>query len=209
LLELANRIGLHAGAVAMGEWGASPDFCFTRAPLTELAGKTMGIIGFGAIGQRVGAIAHAMGMHVCVPQRGKPLPRVEYPVEACTLDAIARRSDVLSLHCPLTPENAGFIDAAFLSRMKRTAFLLNTARGGLVHEADLAAALNARRIAGYGADVLAVEPPVGGNPLLRARNAVFTPHIAWATREARLRCMQITADNIAAFLRGAPINRVA
>jgi len=205
LLELCHRVGEHNGAVHAGEWTASPDFCFWKAPPIELAGLTMGIIGCGRIGRRVAAMATAFGMrviaagHVQTPGDG---------VERAGVDAVFARSDVVSLHCPLTPENTGFVNRELLHRMKPTAFFINTARGGLVDEAALAAALNAGELAGAAIDVVSVEPLRVDNPLLDARNCIITPHLAWASLAARRRLMTQTARNIAAFLSGRPINVV-
>jgi glycerate dehydrogenase len=203
LLELANRVGHHAAAVRAGRWTACPDFCFWDGDLVELAGLTLGIVGHGRIGRAVAAIGRAFGMRVIAHRRGGGDGR-----EFVDLDTLFRASDVVSLHCPLTPETEGLVNAARLALMKPTAFLLNTARGGLVDEAALAAALDAGRIAGAGLDVLSVEPPPATNPLLAARNCVITPHIAWATRTARERLIAITADNLRAFAAGSPRNVV-
>lgn len=210
LLELTSRVGAHARAVAAGEWAGCKDFSFVKGPLVELAGKTIGIVGFGTIGQRVGAVASALGMNVVAMRRSAgPLPAVGYAVRAVDRATLFKESDVVSLHCPLTPENAGFANAALINTMKPTAIFLNTARGGLVNEADLAAALNSGRIAGAGLDVLSVEPPPASNPLLTAKNCVITPHIAWASFEARQRCMAITVQNVTGFAAGKPVNVVS
>jgi len=206
LLELCSRVGLHSRAVEAGEWCTSDDFSFTKAPLVELAGKTIGIIGFGSIGRQAARIAAAFGMRVVTPERGKRHP--EEP-EYLPLSDVFRQSDVVSLHCPLTPETECLISERSLALMKPSAFLINTARGGLVAERDLARALNEGRLAGAGLDVLSVEPPSPANPLLTARNCIITPHIAWAAREARTRLMQIAADNLRRFLEGRPQNVVS
>jgi glycerate dehydrogenase len=208
LLEMTNAVGVHAESVRSGEWAAAADFAYWKRPLVELAGKKLGIVGLGAIGRKVAAIGHAMGMEVLVHRRRGAVAEVGYPVRGRTLEEVFAESDVVSLHCPLTKENAGFVNSALLSRMKRTAYLINTARGGLVVEADVAAALNAGAIAGFAADVLTMEPPAGGSPLIGAKNCVLTPHVAWATLEARRRCMAMTAGNIAAFIAGRPVNVV-
>jgi glycerate dehydrogenase len=203
LLELTNRTGHHARTVREGRWSACEDFCYWDGELVELAGLTLGIVGYGRIGQAVAAIGRAFGMRILHHRRsggGGP--------EATDLDTLLRESDVVTLHCPLTPETKELIDARRLSLMKPTAFLVNTARGGLVNEADLAAALDAGRIAGAGLDVLSVEPPPASNPLLTARNCIVTPHIAWATRDARRRLLDITAANLRAFAAGRPQNVV-
>ena len=203
LLELTNRVGRHAELVRGGRWSSCPDFCFWEGELVELAGLTLGIVGYGRIGRAVAQVGRAFGMRILAWRRG----RGDDP-ECVALDALLRDSDVVSLHCPLTPETREIIDAAALATMKPTAFLINTARGPLVNEADLAAALNDGRLAGAGLDVLAVEPPPATNPLLAARNCVITPHIAWATREARRRLIEITAGNVRAFAAGTPRNVV-
>jgi glycerate dehydrogenase len=203
LLELTNRTGHHARTVREGRWAACEDFCYWDGELVELAGLTLGIVGYGRIGRAVATIGRAFGMRILHHRRsggGGP--------EAADLDTLLRESDVVTLHCPLTPETRELIDARRLSLMKPTAFLVNTARGGLVNEADLAAALDAGRIAGAGLDVLSVEPPPASNPLLSARNCIVTPHIAWATRNARLRLLEVTAANLRAFAAGRPQNVV-
>jgi len=203
LLELTNRTGHHARTVREGRWAACEDFCYWDGELVELAGLTLGIVGYGRIGRAVATIGRAFGMRILHHRRsggGGP--------EAADLDTLLRESDVVTLHCPLTPETRELIDARRLSLMKPTAFLVNTARGGLVNEADLAAALDAGRIAGAGLDVLSVEPPPASNPLLSARNCIVTPHIAWATRNARLRLLEVTAANLRAFAAGTPQNVV-
>lgn len=207
LLELCHNVGLHSELVRRGEWTTSPDFCLWRKPLVELAGKTMGIVGFGRIGRRVGELARAFGMDVLAYDqvRGQE-PR--YPVRWVELEELFEKSDVVSLHCPLTDDNKGMVNTGVLSRMKPTAFLINTARGPLVNEADLAAALEAGRISGAAVDVVSREPISGENPLLRAKNCIVTPHIAWATLSARRRLMETTAENVKAFLSGHPINVV-
>ena len=205
LLELTNHTGHHASTVREGRWSASPDWCYWDYPLVELSGLTMGIVGYGRIGRAVGRIARAFGMHVLAHRR-KPVP--QEGVSFVDLDTLFGRSDVVSLHCPLTAENRHLVNAARLTQMKPTAYLINTARGGLVNEPDLAAALNEGRIAGAGLDVLTVEPPPADNPLLAAKNCVITPHIAWASRTARQRLLTETAENIRSFLAGRPRNVV-
>jgi glycerate dehydrogenase len=200
LLELCNRTALNAAAVAAGEWSHAPDFSFWKAPLRELSGLTMGIVGSGRIGRRVAEIAHAFGMNVVAGSAR--------PSERAKLADLFATADVVTLHCPLTPETGGLVDAALLARMKPTAFLLNTARGGLVDEAALRAALESGEIAGAGFDVASREPIEPSNPLLGAPNLVLTPHLAWASLAARRRLMETSARNIEAFLAGAPINVV-
>jgi glycerate dehydrogenase len=203
ILELANRVGHHDRTVHEGHWAACHDFCYWHGDLVELAGRTLGIVGYGRIGRGVAAVGRAFGMRVIHHRRqggGDP---------ACVdLDTLFRDSDVVSLHCPLTPETKGLVDARRLALMKPTAFLVNTARGPLVDEAALAAALNAGQIAGAAVDVLSVEPPLASNPLLTAKNCVITPHVAWATRDARRRLIDVTAANLAAFAAGQPQNVV-
>ena len=203
ILELANRVGHHDRTVHEGHWAACHDFCYWHGDLVELAGRTLGIVGHGRIGRGVAAVGRAFGMRVIHHRRqggGDP---------ACVdLDTLFRESDVVSLHCPLTPETKGLVDARRLAMMKPTAFLVNTARGPLVDEAALAAALNAVQIAGAAVDVLSVEPPPASNPLLTAKNCVITPHVAWATRDARRRLIDVTAANLAAFAAGQPQNVV-
>jgi len=203
ILELANRVGHHDRTVHEGHWAACHDFCYWHGELVELAGRTLGIVGHGRIGRGVAAVGRAFGMRVIHHRRqggGDP---------ACVdLDTLFRESDVVSLHCPLTPETKGLVDARRLAMMKPTAFLVNTARGPLVDEAALAAALNAGQIAGAAVDVLSVEPPPASNPLLTAKNCVITPHVAWATRDARRRLIDVTAANLAAFAVGQPQNVV-
>lgn len=199
LLELTNRVGHHDATVRAGRWSACPDFCYWDGDLVELAGLTLGIVGYGRIGRAVAAAGRAFGMRILFHRRG---PDGD---PACVdLDRLFRESDVVSLHCPLTPETRGLVDARRLALMKPTAYLVNTARGALVDESALAAALDAGTIAGAGLDVLAAEPPPATNPLLRARNCVITPHVAWATRSARRRLIEATAANVRAFAAGRP-----
>jgi glycerate dehydrogenase len=206
LLELCHRVGLHADAVRAGDWTRAPDFCFWRTPLIELAGKTIGIVGHGRIGRRVGELAHAFGMNVLACSRSRSsLPRY-VPFAWADLNELFARADVISLHCPLTPDTAGLINHAWLRHVKPSAFLLNTSRGGLIVEPDLAAALNAGRLAGAAVDVASCEPIREDHPLLSARNCIITPHIGWATREARRRLLAATVNNVANFLAGRPTN---
>jgi glycerate dehydrogenase len=208
LLALTNHVALHDRAVHDGEWSAAPDFSFWKAPITELAGKTMGIVGLGRIGGQVARIAHAFGMEVVAynPRRRPALHGIT--VHWLELPELFAAADVVSLHAPLTPDNAGFVDADLLRGMRRTAILINTARGPLVNEADLAQALNSGTIAGAGLDVVSLEPISPSNPLLGARNCIITPHIAWASLAARQRLMAATAENVRAFLAGSPVNVV-
>lgn len=208
LLELTLRTGAHADSVRWGGWNRSPDFSYTLQPLVELSGLTLGIVGFGHIGQAVANVALAFGMEVLVHTRRLPAETVP-GVQFVDLDALLRASDVVSLNCPLTPETKHLINDRTLGFMRPTAFLLNTGRGPLVDELALADALNAGRLAGAGLDVLAAEPPPADNPLLTARNCVITPHVGWATRAARGRLMATAVANVAAFLAGQPQNVVS
>jgi len=208
LLELCHNVRRHSDSVFAGEWQRRGHFCFWDSPLVELAGKTMGLVGFGRIGRRVAKIADAMGMKVVAHDEVCAEAPECGSFQWLDLHALAERADVVSLHCPQTPANAGFINAAFFAKMKKSAFLINTARGGLVDKHALADALNADRIAGAALDVLAEEPPREGDPLLRAKNCILTPHIAWATKEARARLMDIAVENLTAFLAGKKLNTV-
>jgi glycerate dehydrogenase len=208
LLELCNNVKLHAMAVQAGEWSGSPDWSFSKVPLTELSGKVMGIVGFGRIGRQTARIANAFDMQVVATD----VQQVESPPYSgfrwASFEELLRESDVVSLHSPLSPTTHGMINARTLRLMKRTAFLINTSRGQLVVEQDLADTLNAGRIAGAAIDVLSTEPPAQDNGLLSARNCLVTPHIAWATREARARLLDGAIQNLAAFLGGSPSNVV-
>ena len=206
LLELTQHAGHHAAGVRQGRWTRSPDWCYWDFPLIELDGLTMGIVGFGRIGRAVAELVAAFGMRVLTSAHTSK-PDAPF-VQLTSLEALLRQSDVVSLHCPLTPETQNLVNAQRLGWMKPTALLLNTSRGGLVDESALAEALNSGRIAGAGLDVLSVEPPPAENPLLRAKNCLITPHLAWATRAARARLLKIAIENIRAFLKGAPQNVV-
>jgi glycerate dehydrogenase len=206
LLELAHHTGHHSQTVREGRWTRSTDWCYWDFPLVELDGLTLGLVGLGRIGRAVSELAAAFGMKVIAydPLAG-PAPAF---VRLVGLDALFRESDVVSLHCPLTPQTANLVNASRLALMKPTAFLLNTSRGPLVDERALAEALNSGRIAGAAMDVLAKEPPPADNPLLTAKNCILTPHLAWATRAARSRLMKIAVENVRAFLQGKPQNVV-
>ena len=206
LLELCHHVGAHSGATRAGEWSNNPDWCFWKSPLTELAGKTMGIVGFGRIGRSTARIADAMGMRVFANDALETAPPPYDGFRWAGVEDLLRASDVISLHVPLFPETKHMINARTLGMMKRTAFLINTSRGPLVNDQDLADALNAGTIAGAAVDVLSVEPPAKSNPLLASRNCLVTPHIAWATFEARQRLMEIAVENVSAFLAGTPRN---
>jgi glycerate dehydrogenase len=206
LLELCHRVGDHSNAVREGIWTASKDWSFWTSPQVELCGKTLGVVGFGRIGRRVAALAEAFGMSVIHHTR---TPQSDLIQQHRTLHQLFAESDAISLHCALTSENTGMVNRLLLERMKSSAFLINTARGALINENDLAAALNNGRIAGAALDVLSGEPPSIDNPLLTARNCILTPHMAWATLEARRRIMKITVHNIRCFLAGTPVNIVS
>jgi glycerate dehydrogenase len=206
LLELCHHVGMHADAVRAGEWSRNADWSFWKSPLTELAGKTMGIVGFGRIGRATGRIADAMGMRVIANDAVEYHAPLYPGFRWAPVEELLRESDVISLHAPLFPETRGMINARTLALMKPGAFLINTSRGPLVVDQDLADALNAGRIAGAGLDVLSLEPPAETNPLLSARHCLVTPHIAWATVEARSRLMELTIENLSAFLGGTPQN---
>ena len=207
LLELCHHTAHHSEAVHSGRWENNADWCFWDYPLTELAGKTMGIIGFGRIGQRTAEIAKAFGMKV--------LAFDAYPCEAgrelteyVPLERLLEASDVVSLHCPLLPETEGIMNRDTISRMKDGAMLINTSRGPLVAEQDLADALASAKLAGAALDVVSTEPIHGDNPLLKAPNCIITPHIAWAPRESRKRLMDIAAENLRQWMNGTPVNRI-
>lgn len=206
ILNFSQNISVHAASVSSGEWAKSIDFAYWLSPQTELAGKTLGIIGFGQIGQAVARIGLAFGMKIIFNNRSKKDVNIE--ASQVDLKTLLKASDYISINCPLTTENQGFINKAAIAQMKPTAFLVNTGRGPLINEQDLADALNAGRIAGAGLDVLAIEPATADNPLPKAKNCYITPHIAWATFEARQRLMQIASDNLKAFISGHPINVV-
>ena len=208
LLELTNQVGLHSESVNDGEWSRSPYFCYWKTPLVELRGKVFGIVGFGKIGSAVAGIANAFGMKVKAYSPHTKTYTGFGKVDFVSLDEVIETSDVISLHCPLTKETNGLVNAAFLSRMKKTAYLINTSRGPVVNEADLRNALEIGIIAGAGVDVLSSEPPKEDNPLIGAKNCFITPHIAWASLEARTRLMNIFRDNVKGFVSGKPINVV-
>ncbi len=206
LLELTHHVGLHSDTVRAGEWAASKDFAYWHTPLTELEGLTLGVFGMGNIGARVAVIASAFGMKVIALRRPSSLPGVVELVDS--EDEFLARCDALSLHAPLTDATKNWINAERLSKMKPSAYLVNTSRGALIDEAALADALNAGQLTGAGLDVLSVEPPPASNPLLTAKNCVITPHIAWASFAARKRLYSVTLDNVRAFVAGAPQNVV-
>lgn len=208
LLELCHHVGHHDAAVHQGRWSSCPDWCFWDYPLMELAGLTMGIVGFGRIGQAVGRLAQAFGMKVLAFDE---IRRPELENEDCryvSLEELFAQSDVISLHCPLLPGTRGIINRSNIETMKNGVMLVNTARGPLVCEADLAAALNEGKVGGAGLDVVAEEPIRADNPLLTAKNCILTPHIAWAPRASRQRLMHVAAENLRAYLVGTPVNLV-
>jgi glycerate dehydrogenase len=208
LLELSNHTKSHSDAVKCGSWTRSKDFCFWNHPLVELSGKTIGIIGFGSIGAKVAEISEAFGMKVIVYSRTIKNQENGKNLRWVNLDELFKEADVVSLHCPLLSETKGLINRDTLKKMKNNAILINTSRGGLIIESDLAEALNNGVIGGAGLDVLTVEPPEKDNPLLRAKNCVITPHISWATKQARERLMAIAVANLKSFLEDQPVNVV-
>ncbi|HRO70282.1 MAG TPA: D-2-hydroxyacid dehydrogenase [Chitinophagaceae bacterium] len=206
LLHMVQNVSEHAASVKAGQWSGNPDFSYQITPQIELAGKTLGIIGFGQIGQSVARIGRAFEMNIIFynPSRKKEV----HDARQVELDELLSESDVISINCPLTEKNIGFINKTTLQKMKPSAFLINTSRGQLINEKDLAEALNNEWIAGAGIDVLSVEPPPLDNPLITAKNCHITPHIAWATAEARTRLMKASYENLVAFINGKPQNVV-
>lgn len=204
LLELCRSTALHDASVKAGEWAKAQDWCYWKKPQRELSGLTMGIVGFGNNGRKVGELAHAFGMNVIAhtPSTGPP-PAYE-PFRFVSMEELFREADVVSLHCPLTEATRHLVNAERIKTMRKGAIVLNTARGPLINEADAAAALHSGELGGLGADVLSVEPPLPGNPLLKAPNTLITPHIAWATLRARRNMMRIATQNVRAFLAGKP-----
>ena len=207
LLNLTQRVGHHSSTVTNGTWTNQPDFCYWDFPLIELSGLSMGIIGFGRIGRATAQLALAFEMKVLAHDLAGVVPEGE-GIKSATLEEVFGQSDIISLHCPLTPQTDKIINTEHLNLMKPSAFLINTSRGGLIDEPALAEALNSGRIAGAGLDVLSQEPPKSDNPLLGAKNCYITPHIAWATTAARARLMKTAIDNLRAFLAGQPVNVV-
>lgn len=208
LLELCHHIGEHSDAVKNGEWTSNPDWCFWKYPLVELAGKTMGIVGFGRIGQDTGKIAQALGMKVLAFDAYK---RPELESETCRyadLDTLLAESDVISLHCPLFPDTEGIINKDTIAKMKTGVMIINDSRGPLIVEEDLRDALNSGKVAGAALDVVSTEPIKMDNPLLSAKNVILTPHIAWAPKESRQRLMDIAVENLQCFVDGTPQNVV-
>ncbi len=208
ILEIYNQVAVHSNAVHKGEWTNCRDFCFQKTPLVELSGKTIGIIGYGKIGNEVAKIADAFSMNIlCYVPREKPQPDYKN-FRFVSLAELAEKSDIVSLHCPLTPETKEIINESFISKMKKTAIIINTSRGPSIDEKALADALNSGRIAGAGVDVLSTEPPKADNPLLSCDRCFITPHIAWAGYETRERLLGVVYDNLKAFVEGSPVNVV-
>ncbi len=208
LLEIVNQVGLHNAAVHQGEWSRSQDFTFWKTPLISLTGKTFGVIGYGRIGQAAAQIAHAFGMNV-IFYNHHPKPTTVPWVKQVTLDELYAQADIISLHTPQTPATEKLINQEAIAKMKPGVILINTARGGLLNESDVAAALNDGRIYALGADVATQEPINADSPLLTAKNAFITPHIAWAATEIRERLMGIAVNNLKAFVAGKPVNVVS
>ena len=208
LLELCHRIGDHSNTVSAGDWTNNPDWCYWNSPQMELAGKTLGIIGYGRIGQKVGAIASALGMNVLANDRGKKQD-TSAGAKLVDLDQLFKESDVISLHCPLFPETEGIINKENIAKMKDGVYIINDSRGQLINEADLRDALNSGKVGGAAVDVVSTEPIKMDNPLLEAKNMIITPHMAWASREARSRLMDIAVENVEKFQQGTPINVVS
>jgi glycerate dehydrogenase len=206
LLELTNHVGKHAASVAAGDWARSADFSYQLAPVTELAGKTLGIVGWGNIGEQTARIAQAFGMELLYYN---PSKKENAFAEWVPLQELFAKSDFVSLHCPLKPDNMGFVNNDIIRVMKPGACIINTSRGQLINEQHLADALNNGRIAGAALDVLSVEPPAAQNPLLTAKNCIITPHIAWISKEARQRVMATTVANVAGYLNNKPVHVVS
>lgn len=205
ILELANSVGLNSFAVREGDWERCPDFSFSKTRITELQGKTLGIVGLGKIGMQVARLAAAFDMRVIYNSQAKK----ETDLAFASIEDVFAQSDIVSLHCPLTRSNNQFVNKGLLSKMKSTGWIVNTSRGQLINESDLADALNTNQIAAAALDVLSVEPPPSTNPLLRAKNCIITPHNAWMSLEARGRILSVTLQNIDCFLKGKPQNVVS
>jgi glycerate dehydrogenase len=208
LLELAGRIGHHDAAIRAGKWKDTPDWCFWDYPLVELSGKTMGIIGYGAIGRAVAKIASSLGMRILAYNGDKPPLKEDADAPFVNFTELLHASDVISLHAPLTPETEGIINRASISGMKSGVMIINTARGGLIVEKDLTDALESGKVSGAALDVLSSEPPTDDAPILRAKNCILTPHIAWAPQETRERLIHMAADNLLSYFSGTPTNVV-
>ena len=208
LLEICHHVWDHNLAVKRGDWTAGKDFCFWNYPLFELSGKTMGIIGYGRIGQATGALAQAFGMKVLAFDKYQDPNLVCDSMEYSSLDNLLEKSDVISLHCPLFPETEGIMNEANIAKCKEGVIIINTSRGGLVVEEDMRAALESGKVFGFAADVVSTEPITMDNPLLKAPNTIITPHIAWAPKEARERLMKTAVDNLRSFIEGETKNQV-
>jgi glycerate dehydrogenase len=209
ILEICSRVGQHAQLVKEGAWAAQSEFCFWEYPLIELHGKTLGLIGTGRIGLAVSRMAQAFGMNVIAYNRTHYPEHENEHFTYTDMDTVFRQADIISLHCPLTTETAHLIQTETLSKMKKSAILINTARGGLIREEDLVEALKSKKIYAAGLDVLTLEPPEADHPLYHLENCFITPHIAWAPQESRYRLMEIAADNIRAFIKGEALNVVS
>ena len=201
ILELTLNVGLHSNSVKKGEWSESPDFSYWKTPLVELDGLTLGIVGYGQIGREVAKLGNCFGMKVLVNTRSEIIGAEDY-ISKVAFDEIFNLGDIITLHLPLTEQSENMINKTQLSQMKESAFLINTSRGPIVNEDDLAEALNSNQIAGAGLDVLSTEPPSKNNPLLIAKNCIITPHIAWATQASRKRLMSVAVNNVKAFING-------
>ncbi|MDB4438164.1 D-2-hydroxyacid dehydrogenase [bacterium] len=208
ILELCHRVGSHSEAVHQGEWERCKDFCFWNTPQAELAGKKLGIIGFGSIGQATAKIAQAFGLNILACKRSQDPSLESETCKYVSLEELLSQSDFISLHCPLTPQTEHLINRESIAKMKDGVMIINTARGPLVNELDLAEALNKGKVAGAAVDVVSNEPIEADNPLLSARNCLITPHIAWAPRESRRRLMKVAVENLEAFLSGNSTNLV-
>ncbi len=208
LLEICNGVGVHDASVKAKKWCQKPEFCYWEQPILDLYGKTMGIIGTGAIGVATGKLASALGMNVICNSRSKNEDAIAAGFEYVTQDELFERADVVSLHCALTDDTANLICKDNLDKMKNTAIILNTSRGGVINEIDLADALNKGKIFAAGVDVVSVEPMKEDNPLLTAKNSIITPHIAWASRESRQRLLGVAIENLAQYIKGTPQNVV-
>lgn len=208
ILELTLNVGLHSNSVKNGEWSESSDFSYWKRPLIELDGLSLGIIGYGQIGREVAKLGNSYGMKILVNTRSKIIDHEKY-ISQVTFNEIFNLSDIITLHLPLTEKSKNMISKTQLSKMKKSTFIINTSRGPLVNEEDLAEALNNYQISGAGLDVLSTEPPSNSNPLLKAKNCIITPHIAWATQASRKRLMSVAVINIKAFINGLPKNVVS
>ncbi len=208
ILEITNAVGLHSESVKNGDWTACPDFCYWKTPLTELCGKTLGIVGFGQIGQAVADIADAFKMNIVAVSGHETDQSHRKNFKWVDMDTLAKTSDIISFHCPLTKKTAGLVNEEFIKKCKDGAIIINTSRGPVVDDKALADALNSGKLRGAGLDVLTVEPPKADNPLLTAKNCFITPHIAWAGFETRERLMNILEENVKAYLNGNPQNVV-